>query len=339
MSPKLKIIAKKYQDLIKSCKDRSKLEQIRVETLGRKGLINSLFKDLSSVETENRGEYGKDLNQLKNSLKDLINKKEKTLTDLSPKKESKPKKTIYTPQKFGHLHPITVTEIQINNLFRSLGFSIYDGPEIENDEFCFERLNVPKDHPSRDLQDSIYIKEPDWLLRTQTSSVEARLLQNENKNLPFKAAFPGRVYRNEKVNKSNHFIFHQYQGVVVDKDITLKSLIGTIDLLFKNLYGPKVKVRYRCKYYPEVEPGMGLDLSCFSCQGEGCTLCKGAGWMEFGGAGIIHPLVLKKAGIDPKVWKGFAFGLGLDRWVMAKYNIKDIRTLLGGNLAYKPNKI
>ena len=187
------------------------------------------------------------------------------------------------------------------------------------------------------MQDTIYIKEPEYLLRTQGSSIEARLLSQEKP--PFKAAFPGRVYRNEKVNKSNHFIFHHYQGVVVDKNITLKDLFGTINLLFKTLYGPNVVIRFRNKYYPEVEPGVGPDMQCFSCHGTGCSICKGAGWIEMGGAGIIHPHVLKMAGIDPKIWQGFAFGLGLDRWVMAKYNIKDIRTLLGGNLAYKPNEL
>jgi len=305
--------------------------------LGRKGLVNRLFQDIKKIDSKDRKLYGQKLNQLKKHLENQIKKRQKDLPretkETSPLNDTQKS---YQLQKYGHLHPITATETQINNLFRSLGFSIYDGPEIETDEYCFERLNVPRDHPSRDLQDTIYIKEPQYLLRTQTSSVEAHLLAKEKP--PLKAAFPGRVYRNEKVNKSNHFVFHQYQGVVIDKKITLKDLIGTIDLLFKNLYGPKVKARYRCKYYPEVEPGLGLDLSCFSCQGKGCALCKGAGWIELGGAGIVHPLVLKKAGIDPKIWRGFAFGLGLDRWVMAKYKITDIRTLLGGNLAYKPNE-
>ncbi len=339
MKTNLQKIKKKYEELIKSSQNRAELEKLRIEILGRRGLINSLFKDISKTAPKKRKEQGQDLNQFKKTIEGLLKKQEEKLTDSAPrtKKEKGGQSTNgYTSKKIGHLHPITVTENQINNLFRSLGFSIYDGPEIETDEYCFERLNVPKDHPSRDLQDTIYIKEPEYLLRTQTSSVEARLLENEEP--PFKAAFPGRVYRNEKVNKSNHFIFHQYQGVVVDKNINLKDLIGTFDLLSKNIYGSKVKVRYRCKYYPEVEPGLGLDISCFSCQGKGCALCKGAGWIELGGAGIIHPLVLKKAGIDPKKWRGFAFGLGLDRWVMAKYKITDIRTLLGGNLAYKPNE-
>jgi len=235
--------------------------------------------------------------------------------------------------KIGHLHPISQTIRAMNDLFVSMGFSIMDGPEVEKDEYCFQRLNVPIDHPERDMQDTIYIKEPDYLLRTQTSSIEARTLANYKPQ--FKIVSPGRVYRNESVNKSNHFIFHHYQGVVVVEKTSLKDLFGTFNVLFKKMYGEDVVVRYRNKYYPEVEPGVGPDMQCFSCKGKGCPLCKGVGWIEMGGAGIIHPLVMKKAGIDSKKWMGFAFGLGLDRWVMAKYHIKDIRTLLGGNLGYK----
>jgi phenylalanyl-tRNA synthetase alpha chain len=152
---------------------------------------------------------------------------------------------------------------------------------------------------------------------------------------PFKIVSPGRVYRNESVNKSNHFIFHHYQGVVVVEKTSLKDLFGILDVLFRKMYGPDVVVRYRNKYYPEVEPGVGPDMQCFSCHGAGCPLCKGVGWIEMGGAGMIHPRVMQKAGIDTEKWMGFAFGLGLDRWVMAKYKITDIRTLLGGNLGYK----
>ncbi|MFZ3054631.1 MAG: phenylalanine--tRNA ligase subunit alpha [Minisyncoccales bacterium] len=239
----------------------------------------------------------------------------------------------YSVPKIGHLHPISQTIREMNNVFTSMGFSIMDGPEIEEDEYCFQRLNVPFDHPARDMQDTLYIKEPNYLLRTQTSSIESRTLANYNP--PLKIVSPGRVYRNESVNKSNHFIFHHYQGVVVVKKTSLKDLFGTLDVLFKKMFGPDVVVRYRNKYYPEVEPGVGPDMQCFSCHGKGCSLCKGIGWIEMGGAGIIHPKVMENAGIDPKKWMGFAFGLGLDRWVMAKYNITDIRTLLGGNLGYK----
>jgi phenylalanyl-tRNA synthetase alpha chain len=325
-------IITKYKPEIKQTKNSKQLEKIRVKLLGRQGLINDLTSQIPNLPPEERGEYGQKINKIKQQLEKLIADQQNKVKKKTTKKK---KQEVFQLAKFGHLHPITVTERKLNKLFKDLGFSIYDGPEIETDEYCFERLNVPKNHPARDMQDTIYIQEPEYLLRTQTSSIESRLLENEQP--PFKAVFPGQVYRNEKVNKSNHFIFHHYQGVAVNKDITLKDLIGTLDVLFKNIYGQEAVVRYRCKYYPEVEPGLGMDLQCYSCQGKGCKLCKGIGWIEMGGAGIIHPTVLEKAGIDHHQWRGFAFGLGLDRWVMAKYNIDDIRTLLGGNLAYKPN--
>jgi len=333
----IKKLQKQYLEKINQAKTGSNLESIRVETLGRNGFINELFQDISNIPPQERKQYGQDLNQLKKIFETTIDQKAKSVrTNQNSLITTKNKNTDNQTPSFGHLHPITITERQINSIFQKLGFSIYDGPEIETDEFCFERLNVPKDHPARELQDSIYIKEPEILLRTQASSIEARLLACQKP--PFRTAFPGRVYRNEKVNKSNHFVFHHYQSVVVGKNITMKDLFGTMNLMFKTLYGPNVITRFRCKYYPEVEPGVGPDMQCFACHGKGCPVCKGAGWIEMGGAGIIHPNVLKKAGIDPKKWSGFAFGMGLDRWTMAKFNIKDIRTLLGGNLAYLPSQ-
>jgi len=325
-------VFKKYQNKILKTKTSKELERLRIELLGRKGLINQLLSKIKEKRQVEKVNYGRKVNELKKKIENLITSQSKKVRK---EKRQVEKETNYRLNKYGHLHPITVTENQINDLFRSMGFSIYYGPEIETDEFCFERLNVPKNHPARDLQDTIYIQEPEILMSTQTSSVEARLLNNERP--PFKVSFPGRVYRNEKVTKSNHFIFHQYHGVVVDRDISLKDLIGVFEVLFKHLYGKDVITRYRCKYYPELEPGLGLDLQCFNCHGKGCPLCKGTGWIEMGGAGIIHPHVMRVSGINPKKWRGFAFGLGLDRWVMAKYKINDIRTLLGGNLAYQPN--
>lgn len=352
----LRKILNQSKSKISQAKTQADLEKIRIEILGRNGLINKLFSDIKNQPDPKS--YGQQLNQLKKELETSIHNQSKariqtvrTTLELSTTSKTNEEKLEIENSNFGrskiglptevstkvgHLHPITITERLLNNLFTDLGFSIYDGPEIETDEYCFERLNLPKDHPARDLQDSIYIQEPEILLRTQTSSIEARLLAAEKP--PFRVAFPGKVYRNEKVNKSNHFIFHQYQAVVVDKNITLKDLFGTMDLMFKKLYGLKVVTRYRVKYYPEVEPGVGPDMQCFSCHGAGCPICKGAGWIEMGGAGIIHPLVLEKAGIDPSIWSGFAFGMGLDRWTMAKFNIKDIRTLTGGNIAYTPYK-
>jgi len=320
---------------IDNCVTSADLEAIRIKYLGRSGLINQEFSKIKTAADPKA--FGASLNKLKNDVEGLIASRALLVETHHDASLPKNNQTIYQLPKVGHLHPITQTERELNALFRNLGFSVYDSPVIVTDEYNFERLNVPKDHPARDMQDSIYIKEPDYLLRTQTSTIESYLLKNEKP--PIRAAFPGSVYRNEKVNRSNHFVFHQYQAVVVDKNITMKDLIGTMDLMFKTLYGLDVVVRYRCKYYPEVEPGVGPDMQCFNCHGSGCSLCKYAGWIEMGGSGMIHPNVLKKAGIDPKIWHGFAFGMGLDRWTMAKFGITDIRTFLGGNLAYKPNNL
>jgi len=324
-----------YSQKIIASKTPQDLELLRIKLLGKNGLINQLFKQIKSLPLEEKMKRGQELNSAKKKLGELVEKQKKQIKIKKGKFQETPE-LLYALPKIGHLHPITTTAGEIDSFFKSLGFSAYEGPEIETDEYCFRRLNVPPNHPARDMQDTIYIKEPETLLRTQASSIETRLLEKETP--PFKVAFPARVYRNEKVNKSNHFIFHHYQAVAVDKDINLKDLIGTLQALAEKIYGPKVVTRYRCKYYPEVEPGLGLDIRCFACQGKGCPLCKGAGWIEMGGAGIIHPKVMAMANIDPKKWRGFAFGLGLDRWAMAKYGISDIRTLLGGNLAYKPNQ-
>jgi len=324
-----------YLDKINSATTAAELEAVRIELLGRNGLLNQLFSEIKN-QPDPRA-YGQELNQLKTELEELIKSKSFSsphIPNTNPQSQS-----IFSLEKIGHLHPITITERQLNEVFRKLGFSIYNGPEIVSSEYNFKRLNVPENHPAMDMQDSLYIQEPNYLLRTQTSTIESYLLQQESQNLPIRAAFPGSVFRNEKVNRSNHFVFHQYQAVVVDKHVTMKDLIGTMDLMFKALYGPEVVVRYRCKYYPEVEPGVGPDMQCFSCHGKGCVLCKYAGWIEMGGSGMIHPKVLKMAGIDPTVYSGFAFGMGLDRWTMAQKNITDIRTLMGGNLAYKPTEL
>lgn len=336
MNQTLETIKSEYLSKIDSISNDSQLEEIRIEIFGRNGKINDLFSKIKDTPPETRKQYGADLNQLKTELEEKIRNKQFLKTEkLTPEKSTSP---IFNLPKIGHLHPITQTERQLNEVFTKLGFSLYSGPEIVTDEFNFERLNVPKEHPARDMQDSIYIKEPEYLLRTQTSTIESYLLKTHSHDLPIRTAFPGSVFRNEKVNRSNHFVFHQYQAVVVDKEVTMKDLIGTMDLMFKTLYGPDVVVRYRCKYYPEVEPGVGPDMQCFNCHGDGCPLCKYAGWIEMGGAGMIHPKVLKMAQINPEIWSGFAFGMGLDRWTMAQKNIKDIRTLMGGNLAYKPNE-
>lgn len=301
----------------------------------KEGPIKSMLKELSSMTVEEKKENGPKLQAIQKEAKDLFDAKEYVLRsgNLEQNLKDQAENLDFHIPKIGHLHPFTNTIREMNKIFTDMGYSIMNGPEIETDEYCFKRLNVPEDHPVRDMQDTIYLEKPSILLRTQTSSIESRVL--ENYKPPIKVVCPGRVYRNEKVNKSNHFIFHHYQGIVVMEKISLKDLFGTFTLLFKKMYGNNVVVRYRNKYYPEVEPGVGPDMRCFNCHGKGCTTCKGVGWIEMGGAGIIHPNVLSMAGIDKNKYMGFAFGLGLDRWVMAKYKISDIRTLLGGNLGYK----
>lgn len=316
--------------------DENQTAALWQEYLGKDGSLKAQVKALAKLSVEERRQQGPQLQAALKEAEKLIKERQSELSEakLDDRLKADAETLSLSPVKLGHLHPITRTVREMNRLFVSMGYSIMEDREIETDEFCFQRLNVPVDHPARDMQDTIYIEEPNFLLRTQASSIEARTLANFKP--PFRIVAPGRVYRNEKVNKSNHFIFHHYQGVAVMEGLTLKDLFGTFTKLFEHLYGPDVVIRYRNKYYPEVEPGVGPDMQCFSCHGKGCPVCKGVGWIEMAGAGMIHPNVMKMAGIDTRRYQGFAFGLGLDRWVMAKYHLEDIRTLLGGDLAYKP---
>lgn len=332
------IIVDEINEKLKEILSIKDLEPLYSEYLGDKGRMRQEMKSIKNLPLSQRKEKGMALNNLSNEIKVLFEDKKNYLDNKIYEKRLKDEaeQLDFLAPKIGHLHPLTRTIRRINNIFTNMGYSVIEGPEIETDEYCLQRLNVPENHPARDMQDTLYIKSPTHLLRSQTSSVEARAL--ESNKPPLKFVIAGKVYRNEQVNKTNHFIFHQYQGVVVDENITLKDLFGTFEHLFRNLYGPDVIFRFRSKYYPEVEPGVGLDMQCFNCKGVGCNICKFVGWVEMAGGGIIHPKVLEMAGINSKKYKGFAFGLGLDRWVMAKYNITDIRTLLGGNLAYKDHE-
>ncbi len=319
---------------LSAVKDLSELKRLSSEVFGQTGLVRESLQTLKKMTEDERRQMGPVLNAYKARLDDGFKAVEQKLNQevKSESLRASAGRLSNCIPKLGHLHPLTSTILYMNSFFERMGYSVYDGPEIENDEFNFQRLNVPKDHPAREMQDTIYIDAPNILLRTQTSSIEARALAGLKP--PFRIVCPGRVYRNEKPNKSNHFIFHHYQGVVVQERVSMAELFGTLEMLFRHMYGDAVVMRFRSKYYPEVEPGVGPDMRCFNCAGSGCAICKHVGWIEMGGAGMIHSKVLKQAGIDPTKYMGFAFGLGLDRWVMAKYNITDIRTLLGGNIAY-----
>lgn len=312
---------------------KSELEEIRRVFLGRKGKVAAISQTMSSLSPEERGSVGRKLNEVLQKLEEAWNQKHAQLHQKQDWTSSIDTSLPGEKPTVGHLHPTTETLRSINGWFRSQGYSVYEGPEIETNEFNFEKLNLPKDHPARELADTLYIREPELLLRTHTSSVETRAMSNEE--LPLRIVVPGKVYRNETSNATNNSMFYQYEGLVIDKHMSMAHLKGTLNAFVRFLYGEDVVTRFRCKYYPQVEPGAGLDIQCTFCHGKGCAVCKYRGWIEVLGSGMVHPNALRACGIDPEVWSGFAFGLGLDRMVMLKYGISDIRKLYNGELVYE----
>lgn len=314
----------------------SDIESLSTEFLGRKGLINGLFAKFKELSPDEVKEAGQKINSLKNTIEGAIAKRRVELEKASQKGLDASLNLNQIGERnhyIGHLHPTTQTIREINRFFRYLGFSVYEGPEIETQEYNFEKLNLPMDHPARNLQDTLYIVRPDWLLRTHTSSVEARAMTQEKP--PIRIIAPGKVYRNETSNATNNSVFYQYQGLYIDRNVSMADLRGTLNEFVRFLYGPDTKTRIRCKYYPEVEPGVGLDIQCNFCDGDGCQVCKYRGWIEVLGSGMVHPNTLRACGLDTKEWSGFAFGLGLDRLVMLKYGIDDVRKLYSGMLVFK----
>lgn len=323
-------IKKKVIEDTARCTSLDDLEKIRVYYLGKKGIVNNLLSQIASLSPAERRTKGQKINAIKNYLESKIQLRHsqlavKTSTDTAIDMSLPGKKPV-----LGHLHPTTAVIRSINSFFRYHGYSVYQGREIETDEYNFEKLNLPLDHPARDLADTLYISEPEWLLRTHTSSVETRAMTTEL--LPLRIVVPGKVYRNETSNVTNNSMFYHYEGLVIDRGITMANLKATLITFVKFIYGDKTKVRFRAKYYPQVEPGAGLDFGCTFCDTAGCSVCKYRGYIEVLGAGMVHPRVLSACGIDPKLWSGFAFGIGLDRLVMLKYGISDIRKLYRGEL-------
>lgn len=298
------------------------------------GLVTRLLKSLSGLTVEEKKKLGPIFNQLNSELKSLIEAKRLNLVE---KKISDPLIDLTFPlpaKSSGYLHPTTQVIKEMNEFFRYYGFSVVEGPEIETEDFNFRKLNLPEGHPATDLQDTLYINQQKGvLLRTHTSSVEARILSTQKP--PIRVVVPGACFRNETPNATNGAFFYQYQGLVVDKGITIQHLKSTLELFHKFLFGENVILRFRYKYYPEVSPGMGTDIQCSFCKGAGCPVCKYRGWIEVLGSGMIHYNTLKSCGIDPEVYTGFAFGMGLDRMVMQKFGIEDIRDLYEGGMIYK----
>ncbi|OGC45644.1 phenylalanine--tRNA ligase subunit alpha [candidate division WWE3 bacterium RBG_19FT_COMBO_34_6] len=317
---------------INDAKSTYELENLYLDFFSKKsGKITLLIKKLADLNIEEKKKLGPVINQLQNEFKLKIDQRKKEIKDLDLKNQSLDFTYPLKAKSCGYLHPLTQTVREIDSFFRYYGYSVVEGPEIETEEYNFRKLNLPKGHPATDLQDSLYIK-GDILLRPHTSSVEARILTDYKP--PIKVVIPGKCFRNETPNSTNASFFHQYQGVAVDKDINLQHLKGILQEFHKFLFGEDIKLRFRYKYYPEVSPGMGVDMKCKFCNGKGCPVCKYRGWIEVLGSGMIHYNTLKMCGIDPEKYTGFAFGMGLDRLVMQKFGIDDIRKLYGG-IIYK----
>lgn len=305
------------------------LETLRIAYEGRNGIVNQQFTSLKDASPEEKKTLGPALNEFKTFIRNAIAAKEHELMHSTVTSDI----DISLPgirQKIGQLHPHTIIRRQMNGIFKQLGFSVYEGPHIETDEYVFERANLPKHHPARSLQDTIIIEDPEVILRSHTSSVENRAMENEE--LPLRIVVPGVAFRYETPNQTNHFLFYQYEGMAIAEDITMADLHGSFEAFCKAFFGDDVNIRIRAKYYPQVEPGCGLDMTCTFCKGVGCAVCKRRGWVEIAGAGMIHANMLRSNGIDPEKYSGFAWGMGFDRMVMQKLKIDDIRKLYDGTL-------
>lgn len=330
MEEKIKKIELSFLNDLESSSD---YDELYLKYFSKKhGIITALMQELPKLDKEDKVRYGKLLNQLQNELKLKIEEAKKVAKSHISKNPLLDLTLPEIPKNLGYLHPTTQVIRQMNEFFRYYGFAVVEGPEIETAEYNFRKLNLPEGHPATDLQDTLFVVEPDILLRTHTSSVEARILTEQEP--PIRVVVPGRVYRNETYSATNGAFFHQYQGVVVDKGITIKNLMHTLERFHKFLFGEDTEVRFRYKYYPEVSPGVGVDMKCKFCEGAGCQVCKQRGWIEVLGSGMIHYNTLKMCNIDPEEYTGFAFGMGLDRLVMQKFGINDLRSLYGGGLVY-----
>jgi len=331
-------IQKIYEDFLKDLKSLSP-EEIRIKYLGRKGRLTLILRSLANLPLSERKKIGKAANELKLKIeKSIKEKSEESLREKSTFDWQKSTSKKWQKQK-GSLHPLTYLQRKLIKPFLELGFQVEDGPEVEYSSYNFDRLNFPKDHPARDMQDTFYLEVGEnnkdrILLRTHTSAVQIRAM--EKYRPPVYLVIPGRVYRNEATDASHSCYLYQLECLVIDKNISLASLLWTLEFFAKKVFGKNTKIRVRPSYFPFVEPGVEVDFTCLICkgQGKGCSVCKNRGWLEIGGAGMVHPNVLKEMNVDPDVFSGFAFGLGVDRMVMLYHNIPDIRLLYENDIRF-----
>ena len=337
MKEKVLELQKKFDEQVKKVKSLKDLNELKIEYVGKKGPISELTAMMREVEDKKT--FGIILNDLRNHISDNLDYlKEKFEEEELNKKLESEKIDITLPSskvKKGSIHPLNRTIEEIEDIFISMGYEVVDGPELETDEFCFERLNLPEGHPARDMQDSFYITDKD-LLRTQTSSVQARTMLKYGGDKPIRMICVGKTYRREDDATHSHQ-FNQVEGLVIDKkenNVSLSDLKGTLEVFMKKMLGENTKLRFRPSYFPFTEPSYEVDVTCFKCKGKGCNLCKETGWIELLGSGIVHPNVLKMNGYDPEKYSGFAFGTGIDRLAMFKYGITDMRYLYQNDIRF-----
>ncbi len=325
---KLQELKARAEEFIRTASDKNALAEARVQFLGKKGEITSLLKSMKELPAEERPKFGQMVNDIRVQVEDSLGRKlremEKTAREAKIKAETI---DVTLPAKripYGHAHPNTRALEEVERIFIGMGYEVVEGPEVEYDIYNFEKLNIPKGHPARDEQDTFYINDS-ILLRTQTSSVQARIM--EQGKLPIRMIAPGRVFRSDAVDATHSPSFHQIEGLVIDKNVSFADLKGTLDLFAKELFGADTKTKLRPHHFPFTEPSAEVDVSCFKCGGKGCRFCKGEGWIEILGCGMVHPHVLEMCGIDPNEYQGFAFGVGLERIALLKYEIDDMRLL------------
>ncbi len=335
MKEQLLSMKKKAEEALSGTKELPDLEDIRVRMLGKKGELTAILRGMGALSAEERPVIGQLANEVRSFIEKRLDEKKNALLAAARREQLKAETLDVTmagrePQ-LGKTHPLTTVLDEIKDIFIGMGFSIAEGPEVEYDYYNFEALNIPKDHPARDTQDTFYIND-NVVLRSQTSSVQVRVMEKQKP--PIRVIAPGRVYRSDAVDATHSPVFHQIEGLVVDKGITMGDLKGTLETFMKTLYGNDAVLRFRPHHFPFTEPSAEVDVSCFVCGGKGCRVCKGEGFIELLGAGMVHPKVLERCGIDTSIYSGFAFGLGLERIVMRRMNIDDMRLLYENDLRF-----
>ena len=335
----------KLEELLKEVKSLTKvdsrkdLEELKNIYMGKSGKITLIQQLIKEIPNEEKKEFGIKVNEIRNTFNDFYNELSDTITtnEINLKLESERIDVTLPSEKIkrGSKHPMTRIQEEFEDIFTSMGYTVYDGPEVESDENCFQKLNLPKGHPARDAQDTFYLKDEyeRFLIRSQTSTAQVRAMEANKEKGPLRIVCPGKVYRRDEDATHSHQ-FMQIEGLVIDKNVSMADLKGTLELFCKKILGENTKVRFRPSFFPFTEPSVEVDVSCFKCSGKGCNLCKQTGWIEVLGAGMVHPNVLEMCGYDSKVYQGFAFGTGLDRFAMFKYGIPDIRTIYGNDIRF-----